>query len=161
MEDDSDSAVQRGLEPELIKKWAATVIGDGEILHGHRFRHSRPDGGVVTFEVDALLPGPPAMLVEVYSSLGKPRGGQQHKLKGDAFKLLAIERLFFEGLDVRKVLLVTSSGAEDWLTSEKAWVGLALQTLGIDVVRVPLTSDQRARLRPTREAQGRANIRRE
>jgi len=75
------------------------------------------------------------VLVEVYARIGKLKGAQPHKVKGDILKLVYLERML--GGKWRKILCFADQSAANTAVG-KSWVSLAAKEFGVEVIVQPL-----------------------
>ncbi len=90
----------------------------------------------------------PRVALEVFACVGRPKGGQKHKLRADMLKLALVRR------DVpvaRLVVVVTSVDAASWLRS--GWNAEVLREFKIEVLTVELTPQEQALLDGARALQ--------
>lgn len=83
------------------------------------------------------------VLVEAYALTGALRGGQPKTLATDAFKLTwAGQKLG----STRLIIAVIDEEVEQYLLRPKAWLTEALRDSAVEVVRVSIAEDARARV---------------
>ena len=121
----SDSAAQRSAED--------TMLADLARARGYDFA-VRPDAvkklaGLKPDAVDWAK----RVLVEAYARVGRLKGAQPHKVKGDILKLLLIERRLTGKW--RKIICFGDDEAAKLLMG-KSWVAAAAQEFGVEVVVV-------------------------
>ena len=75
------------------------------------------------------------VLVEVYAHIGKLKGAQLHKVKGDILKLILIEKKL--GGKWRKIICFANDEASSYLKNN-SWVAEAARSFEIEVVTVVL-----------------------
>lgn len=131
----SDSLAQRDAEPLIIAAVAAYV---GVPLAPARITFE--DG--VRVEIDGASEDR-AVLVEAYAHTGVLRGGQPKKLATDAFKLTWAGRKLGS---TRLIIAVIDEDVEQYLLRPKAWLTEALRDSAVEVVRVSISDDARARV---------------
>jgi uncharacterized protein (DUF2252 family) len=131
----SDSLAQRDAEPLIIGAVAAHV---GVPLAPARITFD--DG--VRVEIDGASEDR-AVLVEAYAHTGELRGGQPKKLATDAFKLTWAGRKLGS---TRLIVAVIDEEVEQYLLRPKAWLTAALRDSAVEVVRVSIAEDARARV---------------
>ena len=78
------------------------------------------------------------VIVEVYARIGKLKGAQPHKVKGDILKLVFLERML--GGEWRKILCFADKTAASTAVG-KSWVSLAAKEFGVDVIVQPVPID--------------------
>ena len=139
--DDSDSSEQRALEAPLLRRAALKLGLEDAVVQGRRVAMST----TAYVQVDGWIASDPPAYFEVYASLGEPRGGQCHKLKGDVLKFALLRHRV---PSARCVMVVTSEGAESWLG--RGWVRQAVEQFRVEVCRVPLTEEEEAQLATAR-----------
>lgn len=83
-----------------------------------------------------------SVIVEVFSHLGRLRGGQFHKVARDALKLITIARSYPDA----RLAVAFGDGAAAACVSGGSWLAEALRIWGVDVVVIPLDDALRARL---------------
>jgi hypothetical protein len=71
------------------------------------------------------------VIVEVYARIGKLKGAQPHKVKGDILKLVYLERIL--GGQWRKILCFADKTAASTALG-KSWVSLAAKEFGVEVI---------------------------
>jgi hypothetical protein len=100
-------------------------------------------------EVDGVA-SDESVLAEVFAHQGPLKGGQRHKIAGDALKLITIAR----GKDPppRLVLAFADEQLAAWAAG-KSWLASALTTWGIEVIVVELDELVRAGLRDAQARQ--------
>ncbi|MCS5521797.1 hypothetical protein NY551_03495 [Curtobacterium flaccumfaciens pv. oortii] len=131
----SDSLAQRDAEPLIIAAVAAYV---GVPLAPARITFE--DG--VRVEIDGASEDR-AVLVEAYAHTGVLRGGQPKKLATDAFKLTWAGRKLGS---TRLIIAVIEEEVEQYLLRPKAWLTAALRDSAVEIVRVSISDDARARV---------------
>lgn len=89
------------------------------------------------------------VLVEVFAHQGQLKGGQRHKIAGDALKLITLAR---GRQPTPKLILAFAEEQIATWAAGKSWLATALAVWGIDVIVVELDEGVRAGLR---EAQAR------
>ena len=93
-------------------------------------------------------------LVEAYAHLGKVKGGQLHKVKGDILKLIFLERKL--GGTWRKILCFADEEAAQ-IVKGKSWLGEAAREFGVEVHVVPLSTQHAQKLRAAQVRQRMVN----
>ncbi|WIB34428.1 hypothetical protein [Curtobacterium sp. MCSS17_005] len=131
----SDSLAQRDAEPLII---AAVAAYAGVPLAPAKIEIE--DG--VRVEIDGASEDR-AVLVEAYAHTGALRGGQPKKLATDAFKLTWAGRKLGP---TRLIIAVIDEEVEQHLLRPKAWLTAALRDSAVEVVRVDIAEDARARV---------------
>ena len=91
-------------------------------------------------------------LVEAYAHIGKLKGAQLHKVKGDILKLILLERKL--GGIWRKILCFADE-SEAETARGKSWIAEAVREFEIEVVVTPLPSSLAGRVT---EAQSRQRM---
>jgi len=131
----SDSSAQRAAEPLIVDAVAAFV--------GVQLAAAAIDlGDGVKVQIDGAS-ADRSVLVEAYAHVGPLLSGQSRKLTTDAFKLV------WAGGRVgatRLVIAVADSDAEAYLLRPRAWLTAALRDSGVEVVRVSIDPEARARV---------------
>jgi len=105
----------------------------------------------LNFEADAVLPidvgiKPDAIdpnnkvVVEVYARVGKVKGAQLNKIKGDILKLALIEKRL--GVGWRKIMCFASNEAAKYVQG-KSWVAEAAKEFGVEIFVVELPEEQK------------------
>jgi hypothetical protein len=79
------------------------------------------------------------VIVEVYAHVGKLKGAQLHKVKGDILKLILIEKKL--GEEWNKILCFADEAAAKYVRG-RSWVAEAVRTFGIKVHVVNLPEEQ-------------------
>ena len=131
----SDSLAQRDAEPLIIQAVAEYV---GVPLSPARITF---DSGA-RVEIDGASEDR-TVLVEAYAHTGALRGAQPKKLATDAFKLTwAGAKLG----STRLIIAVIDDEVEQYLLRPKAWLTEALRDSEVEVVRVRIDDDARARV---------------
>jgi hypothetical protein len=131
----SDSLAQRAAEP-LIVAAVAEYVG----VELTPARINLGDG--VRVEIDGAS-ADRKVLVEAYAHVGMLKGSHPKKLATDAFKLVwAGGRLGA----TRLVIAVADDDTEAYLLRPKAWLTAALRDSGVEVMRVSIDPDARARV---------------
>ncbi len=90
------------------------------------------------------------ILCEVYSHMGRLKGGQPGKIAKDILKLVAVERTL--GRKHRKLICFTDEAAAACLRG-KSWLAEVAMDLGVEVVVVTLGKKSVARLRAAQRRQ--------
>lgn len=80
------------------------------------------------------------VIVEVYAHVGKVKGAQYHKIKGDILKLALIEKRL--GTGWRKIICFASNEAAKYIRG-KSWVAEAAKEFGVEVYVVELPEEQK------------------
>lgn len=80
------------------------------------------------------------VIVEAYARVGKVKGGQLHKIKGDILKLALIDKKLGKGW--RKIMCFASDEAAKYVQG-KSWVAEAARAFGVDIQVVHLPLEQR------------------
>jgi sugar phosphate isomerase/epimerase len=140
-----DSAEQRQAEIDILAELARQV---GSPLAPRRFA---VESGVIA-TVDGASEHPP-LLVEVWAHHGPPKPAQKAKVIADAFKLLWLDRTFFNG-EARKILALSDEAAARHFQAT-TWVAVALRDLHIEVIVVPLPEAVRAKILVAQQRQPR------
>ena len=104
----------------------------------------RPDG----FNAETRV------LVEAYAHIGKLKGAQLHKVKGDILKLLLLERKL--GGSWRKILCFADDMAAE-IARGKSWIAEAAREFGIEVRVTPLSVAIAAQVRTAQVRQRMVN----
>ena len=140
----SDSGTQRAAEPMMLERLGIDL---GCRLVGKEI------GGM---SIDGVSRSPP-ILAEAWAHVGKPRGGQYHKVMNDAFKLI-YARSIFKGAEQPnlRLMLAFADARAAAPFCRKSWRAQALDAAGIEVRVVALPEEVRAGLRHTQEAQKQA-----
>lgn len=99
------------------------------------------DGGA-RIEVDGVDEDE-SIFVEIYARQGKLDGGQKHKVKGDALKLITVAR---NRQTARLILAFADEGAA-FYASNKSWLAAALQLWGVEVFVAEIDEEVREGLR--------------
>jgi hypothetical protein len=95
------------------------------------------------------------VVVEVYARIGRVKGAQLHKIKGDLLKLALIEKRL--GTDWRKILCFASEEAASYATGT-SWVAEAAREFGIEVVVVTIPDDVKASIVAAQNRQKMVNV---
>lgn len=128
----SDSSEQRSAERLILDGVAALV---GVDLNPQRL----PFPGGAQVDVDGVS-GDESVLVEVFAHQGGLKGGQRHKIAGDALKLITIAR----DRQPRPTLILAfgDESIAKWAAG-RSWLAAALVTWDIKVEVVELDADVR------------------
>jgi hypothetical protein len=94
------------------------------------------------------------VIVEVYARIGKLKGAQPHKVKGDILKLVLLERIL--GGKWRKVLCFADETAAN-VARGKSWVALAAKEFGVEVIVERMPTAVAARVRAAQHNQRMVN----
>lgn len=83
------------------------------------------------------------VVVEAYARIGKVKGAQLHKIKGDILKLALIEKKIGPGW--RKIMCFASDEAAEYVRG-MSWVAEAARVFGVEIHVVNLPLDQREKV---------------
>jgi hypothetical protein len=100
-------------------------------------------------DVDGVAAGE-SVLVEVFAHQGRLKGGQRHKIAGDALKLITIA--FGKDPPPKLVLAFADEQLAAWAAG-KSWLASSLKTWGIEVIVVELDELVRTGLRDAQARQ--------
>ncbi len=132
-----DSLEQRKAEEIIL----ATLAGQlGVSLTPRSFAF--PEGVRVT--VDGVA-DTPLILVEAWAHQGPPKSAQKAKVVTDAFKLVWVDRVLFDG-KARKILALSDTAAAGHFQG-RSWMAAAFRNLGIEVRVVSIPDSVRGRIR--------------
>lgn len=141
----SDSTAQREAEVLIREKLAETL--------GLELAPKAVALGSQMVEVDGVS-SDYSVFVEVLARQGALKGGQKHKVKGDALKLITLSRKW---PDARLILAFGSEEAARFV-QEKSWVAEALRAWGIEVFIAELTPSIQSSLRTVQARQVMVNL---
>ena len=140
----SDSGTQRAAEPMMLELLGADL---GCRLVGKEI------GGM---NIDGVSRSPP-ILAEAWAHVGKPRGGQYHKVMNDAFKLLyARSMLNRQGCRQPRLILAFADSQAAAPFRGQGWRAQALTAADIEVRVVDLPEGVREDIRRAQKAQKKA-----
>lgn len=110
-------------------------------LHGFDFEYRPKQHGLLRGIQPDGIDWKKRVLVEVYARIGKLKGAQPGKIKGDILKMLLIERLL--GGRWKKIVCLGDEAAAKALRG-KSWVCAAVSEFGIRVEVHPSFQETRA-----------------
>lgn len=122
----SDSGAQRAAEVEMLATLAK--------LHGLNFDRRPKNAALLGGLKPDAIDWNKRVIVEVYARVGRLKGAQPSKVKGDILKLLFIERLL--GGRWKKIICLGDNAAANTLKG-KSWVCAAAKEFGISVEVAP------------------------
>jgi hypothetical protein len=138
----SGAREQQDAEP-LILRSVSEALG-GVKLTARRLRLG--DGAYVV--VDGVAPDE-SVLVEVFAHLGRLKGGQRHKVQGDALKLITLAR----SRPASKLIIAFCDQEAADCVRGGSWLAEALRAWGVEVRVAELEDDVRRGLRDAQERQ--------
>lgn len=94
------------------------------------------------------------IIVEVYARIGKVKGGQSHKIKGDVLKLALLGNRL--GSEWRKIMCFASHESASYVEGA-SWVAEAAREFGIEVCVVELPERLRKRVVSAQQRQRMVN----
>jgi hypothetical protein len=94
------------------------------------------------------------VIVEAYAHIGKVKGAQLHKIKGDILKLAFIEKKIGSGW--RKIMCFASDEAAKYVQGE-SWVAEAARVFGVEIRVVNLPLEQRENVMSAQKRQRMVN----
>ncbi len=142
----SDSAAQRDAEALIREKLADALsveLSPKTVMLGER----------ATAALDGAAPDE-SVLVEIFARQGALKGGQKHKVKGDALKLITLARAR------PKARLILAFGSEEAarFALKTSWLAEALRIWGIEVFVAELETGVRSGLRAAQARQVMVNL---
>jgi hypothetical protein len=132
----SESSTQRDAERLILDAVAQSV---GAELAPKRLTLN---GGAVV-DVDGVAPDE-SVLVEVFAHQGPLKGGQRHKIAGDALKLITIAR---ERKPVPRLLLAFGDPNITTFFAGKSWLAAAINAWQIEIIVAELDDAVREGIR--------------
>jgi len=126
----SNSSEQQNAEHFMLKSL--------EEMFGFQFEKNAELPVSVTVQPDAIDPTR-KVVVEAYARIGRVKGAQLNKIKGDILKLALVGKEL--GSEWRKILCFASSEAAKYAQG-KSWVAEAAKVFGIEVIVVELPVEQ-------------------
>jgi hypothetical protein len=91
-------------------------------------------------EIDGFCESP-LILCEAWAHIGVPKSAQKHKVMTDAFKLILVNRLFFNGGGMCILLFADNEAASYF--KQRSWMAQCLKEYNIAVEVVELPKDKR------------------
>jgi hypothetical protein len=137
----SDSAAQHEAE-SLIRDKLSQTLGVG--LNPRSVKLGKES----TVQVDGCA-ADESVFVEIFAHQGLLKGGQKHKVKGDALKLISLTK----GHPSARLILAFGNEEAARYALDKSWVAEAIRLWGIEVFVVELEPDARDGLRAAQARQ--------
>ena len=101
-------------------------------------------------EIDGFCESP-LILCEAWAHIGVPKSAQKHKVMTDAFKLIFVNRLFFNGSG-RCILLFADNEAASYF-KQRSWMAQCLKEYNIAVEVGELPEDKKDKVQNAQKRQ--------